>query len=346
MQYKALAAALIASLPLFAQAQTNVTLYGIMDAAVAVEDTDVPGEGRRTVINSGNQSSSRLGFRGTEELGNGLKAIFNIEAGVSIDTGAADSALFGRRSIVGLQGSFGQVTVGREYSPIASVAAATDVFGQGFYGSNLSAFTANRLTRRLSNSVNFKSAPMAGFSLLAAYSAGERTVDPSGDLMGVALEYANGPFYAGAGYHRLERLAVEDDKEMAFGAGVKIGDIDLKANYLSADQAGASNKFEQVNLGAAYTMGSNKFFVNLQRNQVETARGDAKGNAWALAYTYALSKRTNVYTTYGSMRNNGLASFGLNSSSTSVTPTTTGATPVTVAGADPSVFTLGVRHSF
>lgn len=343
MQYKALAAALITTLPLLAHAQSNVTIYGIMDAAVAVEDTGVPGESRRTVINSGNQSSSRLGFRGTEDLGNGLKAIFNVEAGVAIDTGAADSALFGRRSVVGLQGGFGQLTIGREYSPIASVAAATDVFGQGFYGSNLSAFTANRLTRRLSNSVNFKSAPMAGFSLLAAYGAGERTGDPSGDLMGVALEYAHGPFYAGAGYHRLERLATQDDKELAFGAGLKLGDVDIKANYLSADQAGANNEFEQMNLGAAYTMGADKFFVNLQRNEIESG---ARGNAWAVAYTHALSKRTNLYASYGSMRNDARGSFGLNSSSTALTPTTTGSTPVSVAGADPRVLALGVRHAF
>jgi predicted porin len=338
MQYKALAAALITTLPLFAHAQTNVTVYGVMDAAVAIEDTGAPGEKRRTVINSGNQSSSRLGFRGTEDLGNGLKAIFNIEAGVALDTGAADSSLFGRRSVVGLQGNFGQLTVGREYSPIASIAGATDAFGQGFYGNNLSAFTTNRLTRRLSNSVNFKSAPMAGFSVLAAYSAGERnTAGPSGNLMGVALEYANGPFYIGAGYHQLKRVALENDKEVAFGAGYKLGDFDIKANYLAADQAGPNNKFEQINLGGAYTMGSNKFFVNLQRNAIDNG---ARGNAWAVAYSYALSKRTNVYTTYGSMRNNERGVFGLNASSTNVTPV------ATALGADPTAFTVGVRHAF
>ena len=337
MHYKALAAALITTLPLFAHAQTNVTIYGIMDAAVAVEDTDAPGEKRRTVINSGNQSSSRLGFRGTEDLGNGLKAIFNIEAGVALDTGAADSALFGRRAVVGLQGGFGQLTLGREYSPIASVAAATDVFGQGFYGSNLSAFTSNRLTRRLANSVNFKSAPMAGFSVLAAYSAGERTVEPSGDLTGVALEYVNGPFYLGAGYHRLERIVFHHDSERAFGAGYKLGNFDFKANYLAADQAGSNNKFEQINAGASYAMGANKFFVNLQRNEIESG---ARGNAWALAYSYSLSKRTSLYTSYGTVRNNERAVFGLNSSSTNVTP------PATALGADPSAFTVGMRHAF
>lgn len=337
MHYKALAAALITSLPLVAHAQTNVTIYGIMDAAVAVEDTDAPGEKRRTVVNSGNQSSSRLGFRGTEDLGNGLKAMFNIEAGVSLDTGAADSSLFGRRAVVGLEGGFGLLTVGREYSPIAAIASATDAFGQGFYGSNLSSFTSGRLTRRLSNSVNFKSAPMAGFSVLAAYSAGERTADPSGNMMGVALEYKNGPFYAGAGYHRTERLAIEDDKEMAVGVGYKLGSFDLKANYLNADQAGPDNEFEQINLGGTYTAGANKLYANVQRNELETG---ARGNAWALAYAYSLSKRTSLYTSYGTMRNNDRATFGLNSSSTNVTPV------ATALGADPSAFTVGVRHAF
>ncbi|MFC5462327.1 porin [Massilia niabensis] len=337
MHYKALAAALITTLPLLAHAQSNVTIYGTMDAAVAIEDTDAPGEKRRTVVNSGNQSSSRLGFRGTEDLGNGLKAMFNIEAGVALDTGAADSALFGRRAVVGLQGGFGQLTVGREYSPIASVAAATDVFGQGFYGSNLSAFTTNRLTRRLANSVNFKSAPVAGFSLLAAWSAGERTVEPSGDLTGVALEYVNGPFYVGAGYHRLERIVFHHDSERVLGAGYKLGNFDFKANYLSADQAGSNNKFEQTNVGAAYGIGANKFFVNLQRNEIESG---ARGNAWAIAASHSLSKRTNLYTSYGTVRNNARAVFGLNSSSTNVTP------PATALGADPSAFTVGVRHMF
>ena len=337
MQYKALAAALITSLPLFAHAQTNVTIYGVMDAAIAVEDTDAPGESRRTVINSGNQSSSRLGFRGTEDLGNGLKAIFNIESGVRLDTGAADTDLFGRRAVVGLQGAFGQVTVGREYSPIASVAAATDAFGQGFYGSNLSAFGSNRLTRRLSNSVNYKSNPMGGFSVLAAYSAGERTTDPSADLWGVAVEYANGGLYLGAGYHNYERLATGDDKEYAFGAGFKFGDFDLKGNYLVADQTGNNNKFEQINVGGVYTMGANKFYANVQRNEIDNG---AKGNAWAVAYSYALSKRTNVYTTYGTMRNNARGVFGLTASTPSITPA------ATALGTDPSAFTLGIRHTF
>ncbi|QOY95878.1 porin [Massilia sp. UMI-21] len=337
MKCKTLAAALLSSLPLFAHAQTNVTVYGVMDAAIAVEDTDAPGDSRRTVINSGNQSSSRIGFRGTEDLGNGLKALFNIEAGVALDTGAADSSLFGRRAVVGLQGAFGTLTVGREYSPIAAVAGASDILGQGMFGSNLSAFSGNRLTRRLANSVNYKSEAMSGFSVNAAYSTGEKTVEPSGDLMGVSVEYKNGGLYLGAGYHNVERLATGDDKEYAFGAGYKFGAVEVKGNYMVADQTGANNEYENANLGAAYTFGPNKVFVNFQQQKLETG---AKGNTVSLAYTYNVSKRTNFYTTYAQLRNNGRGVFGINSSSTNVTP------PATAPGADPSVFSLGVRHTF
>jgi predicted porin len=336
MKYKFLAAAVLSSLPLFAQAQTNVQIYGVMDAAIALEDTDAPGEDRRTTVSSGNQSSSRLGFRGTEDLGNGLKALFNIEAGVSLDTGATDSQTFGRRAVVGLQGNFGTVTVGREYSPIAAVAAASDINGQGLYGSNLSAFGTNRLTRRLANSVNYKSNSLSGFVVNAAYSTGERTVDPSGDLMGVSLEYKNGGLYLGAGYHAIERLAAGDDKEMAFGAGYNFGAFEIKGNYMEAElEAGA--EYKNSNIGASYAMGSNKFFLNFQQQKLDNG---AKGNTVAVSYTYSLSKRTNIYTTYAQVSNNSRGVFGVNASSNNVTP------PATALGADPSVFTVGLRHSF
>ena len=337
MKYQCLAAALLSCVPLFAHAQNNVQVYGVLDAAIAIEDTDAPGEDRRTVINSGNQSSSRLGFRGTEDLGNGLKALFNIEAGVALDTGAADSTLFGRRAVVGLQGNFGTVTIGREYSPIAAVAAATDILGQGMFGSNLSAFGTNRLTRRLANSDNSKSNSLSGFVVNAAYSTGEKTVDPSGDLMGVSVEYKTGGLYLGGGYHVFERLASGDDKEWAAGAGYAFGPFEIKGNYLVADPEGANNEYKNANLGAAYGVGSNKFFLNFQQQKLETG---AKGNTISLAYTYALSKRTNIYTTYAQLRNNGRGVFAINSSSTSVAP------PATALGADPSVFSLGLRHTF
>jgi len=350
MQVKRLAIALVAASPLFAAAQTNVQLYGILDAAISSQDTGGP-EGRQTVVNSGNQSSSRFGFRGSEDLGNGLKAIFNLEAGTSIDTGAGDSALFGRRAVVGLEGAFGTVTAGREYSPIASIAAASDAFGQGFYGSNLSAFganfpnasatTSNRLTRRLSNSINYKSASLGGFKVLAAFGAGETAETATlekGDLWGGGVEYTLGGLYLGAAYQQIKRVPADEDKEMAVGGAYKfdaLGGFEIKANWMKAERPAVAD-YKQANIGGSIPFGANRFYVNFQQQK----QGNAKGNTWALAYTYSLSKRTNIYASYASLDNNNTGVFGITSSSVTVAPA------ATRLGADPDVFSVGLRHAF
>lgn len=336
MQRKFLAAAVFASIPLVAAAQSSVTIYGIADAAIAREDTGAT-NGSRTVVNSGNQAGSRIGFRGVEDLGNGLKAAFTLEAAANLDTGSADSALFGRRAVVGLQGSFGSVMIGREYTPVADIAAQTDITGQGLYGGNLNAFGALRLTRRISNSVNYKSNVTGGFKLGLAYGAGEQLTGPSLNLKGISADYTNGALYVGGAYQTYARLASGDDKELMVGAGFRFAAVDVRASYASADPEGANNKFEQLNLGLSYTVDANKFFVNVQQNKLE---GGAKGNGWALGYTYALSKRTNLYAAYATLRNNDKAVFGINSAATNVTP------PATALGADPKALSLGVRHSF
>ena len=336
MQRKFLAAALFASFPLVAAAQSSVTIYGIADAAIAREDSGVAG-GKRTVVNSGNQSGSRIGFRGVEDLGNGLKAAFNLEAAANLDTGTADTALFGRRAVVGLQGNFGSVMIGREYTPVADIAAQTDITGQGLFGGNLNSFGAMRLTRRISNSVNYKSNVMGGFKVGLAYGAGEQTTGPSQNLKGISADYSYGVFYVGGAYQTYERLASGDDKELFVGAGLKLGPADVKFSYASANPEGLNNKFEQYNLGASYTMEANKFFVNVQQSKLASG---ARGTGWSLGYTYAMSKRTNLYAAFANMSNNNKATFGINSAATNVTP------PVTALDADPKALSLGVRHSF
>ncbi len=340
MKKKSLAIALLSLLPLAAaHAQTSVQIYGVADAAIGIEDTDAPGEDSRTVVSSGTQATSRIGFRGTEDLGNGLKALFNLEAGYSIDTGAQDAAgLFQRRAVVGLQGAFGTITVGREYSPVAAVAQSADPLGHAYYGSALTGFGTNRLTRRLSNSVNYKSDAVNGFAFHAAYGAGERQTDnPSGDLVGLALEYKNGPLYLGAGYQQTEAVINGDNKEYVLGAGYTFGAFDVRSTYMQADPNGANNEFKYISLGGTYTVGQSKFHLTGHQQKLENG---AKGNGVSVAYSYALSKRTSLYGTYAQVRNNGRAAFGLTSPGGSVVP------PATALGADPSVFNVGVRHSF
>jgi predicted porin len=262
---------------------------------------------------------------------------FNIESGLALDTGTADPAFWGRRAVVGLKGGFGSLFLGREYSPIAAVAAASDIFGQGYFGTNLSAFSSGRLSRRLSNSVSYRTPSFDGVhaSFVASPSEG---VTGASRVLGAAVEYRMERFYAGAGYHDLERVGGnQNDKEYAFGIGHGVGAFDFKGNYLVADPSGAGNKFEQLNLGVSFGFGSGRLLANLQQNRQQDG---AKGTALAGTYSHALSKRTNLYASYARLNNNAVGRFGLSSSSTSVTPN------ATASGADPSVLALGVRHLF
>jgi predicted porin len=337
MQGKMLVAALVASLPLVASAQSSVTIYGVVDAGVAHEDTGAVG-GNKTVLASGNQSTSRFGFKGQEDIGNGLKAVFNLEAGYQVDTGLGDASLFGRRAVVGLEGSFGAVVLGREYTPVADVANVTDINGQGFYGSNLSSFAAGRLTRRISNSVNYRSASaMGGFKLGAAIGLGEQSTGPSKDLLGVSLAYAAENFYIGGAYHSVENVTTGKDKEYIVGATAKFSAFEVKANYMVADPTGTGNKYEQANLGASYAFDANKIYTNVQQNKLENG---AKGNLFSVAYSYTLSKRTNVYAAYATMRNNALGLFPIYSAGSNITPA------AGQNGVDPTGLTVGLRHSF
>jgi predicted porin len=334
MKASIFAAALISVLSTGAMAQTSVTLYGVADAALAHEDADSPGVKARTAIHAG-QASSRLGFRGTEDLGNGLKALFNLEAGVQLDTGAGDAALFGRRAIVGLEGGFGLVTVGREYTPVDDVSSASHILGQGFYGSNLSGFTNGKLTRRINNALKYKSTAYEGFKAGVAIGLGEAVSGPSNDYRSLSLEYQNGPFYAGAAYATLDRLATGKDKEAIFGAAYTVGAWQFKGNLMRGDQIGPNNRYTQVNAGAAYTLGKSTIYGNLQQSRIETG---ARGNGYALTYSYALSKRTNLYGSYATVNNNANGLFSVAAAGSTVTPT--------VGGADPVAFAAGIRHTF
>ena len=336
MALKMMAAVLAAALPFAASAQSSVTVYGLVDAALAHENADAPGVASRTAIHAG-QASSRIGFRGTEDLGGGMKALFNVEAGFGIDTGIGDSALFGRRAVVGLDTNWGVVTIGREYTPIDSISSASHILGQGFYGTNLNAFTNGRMTRRISNSVNYKSRPIAGLKFSAAVGLGETPTGPSQDLKTVSVEYQQGKLFAGLGYATFDRLASGSDREMIFGAAYTAGALEFKGNYMVGDQTGPNNRYTQANVGAAIAFGPGKVYGNLQQSKLQNG---ARGNGYAVSYAYTLSKRTNVYASYGTTVNNERAAFSLSAAGSTITP------PVTALGADPVAYAVGVRHTF
>lgn len=140
----ALAAAALATAGT-AAAQSNVTLYGIMDAGIEyVNHAGANGGGAARLV-SGGKNTSRWGLRGSEDLGGGLKGIFNLESGIAIDTGRldTDNTLFDRRAVVGLAGSFGQVVFGRTFTTTYDFMLPYDPMG---YAPNYSWATSSTAT--------------------------------------------------------------------------------------------------------------------------------------------------------------------------------------------------------
>lgn len=351
MKKSLLAVAVAAALPVFAQAQTNVTLYGIADASVGFADRGAS-TSNAFRVDTGVQSVSRFGLRGTEDLGGGLKAVFNLEGGYKQDDGTGDtSGLFARRSVVGLEGGFGTVLLGRDYTPGFTAGGVTDVMGYGLWGNWLTytavgALSGNNhgIQTRASNGIHYVSPAIAGgLRIRAMYSTGERDVAPksAGNVMALAATYAAGPLSAQAYYQQFKRAVGTDavsDKQMGLGAGYNFGMFRVAGSYNVADPHGANNKHSGFNLGVGVKLGAGELLGQMIQQKISTGGTDPKSTTFGIAYTQPLSKRTNVYASYGQTRNNSTGNFGLRASDLTIAPV--------VAGDDPKAFSVGLRHMF
>lgn len=230
MKKLVMAAAVLGAFAGTAQAQTSVTLYGIADGDVRFDKTNI---GTLKSIDSGGESGSRWGIRGTEDLGGGLKANFIFEQGFdlsdnsvpqgSIGGGASagfggassqphsstGSRLFGRTSTVGLAGPFGEVRFGRGYNPLFLVQATADPFGAGFVSQISNLYVNN--TIRNDNAVYYDTPKFYGVQVSGVYQLGESATNNTtttqakrgNDRYGAGVTYANGPIFAGVGYEQI-----------------------------------------------------------------------------------------------------------------------------------------------
>ncbi|WCM23386.1 porin [Paraburkholderia bryophila] len=192
-----------------AQAQSSVTLYGIADAGIAYVHNaqGANGQNQSSLVkfSSGNVSGSRWGLKGTEDLGGGLAAVFQIENGYNLGTGALGqgSREFGRKSVVGLSSStLGTVTLGRQYDPIVDLVQGLtedNYFGGTFASPGDLDNYDNSL--RVSNSIKYVSPLFAGFQVEALYGVGGVAgASGNGQTYSFGAAYANGPLSLGAGY--------------------------------------------------------------------------------------------------------------------------------------------------
>ncbi|MFC6520360.1 porin [Undibacterium arcticum] len=177
-------------------AQSNVTVYGSMDAGVAYVN-NVGGKSV-TRLDQGTMQPDRIGFRGTEDLGEGLKANYQLEAGFSTDTGASTNAnrLFNRASTIGLSGSFGAVTLGNMPDIVFDYAGK---LSNGFQLTNFYLFHPGNLdtlanTFQFNNAVRYTSPSFSGLTMSAMYGFGEVAGDNSkGRNISAGANYVQGP---------------------------------------------------------------------------------------------------------------------------------------------------------
>ena len=183
----------IATTSALVQAQ-SVSISGAVDVSYESVNTGDPVGGRKTLLNSGTVTSSRIVFAGEENLGGGLTALFRLDMGVQVDNGnllPGANGNFGRTSIVGLNSKqWGQLALGRTVTPLTPMLVQTDFATAGYYGNSGS--ISQNLIGRTSNGIFYTSPSMNGFIVRAAYGLGlENNAAPmdEGRFKGIGLQY-------------------------------------------------------------------------------------------------------------------------------------------------------------
>lgn len=325
-----------------AHAQSSVTIFGIVD--MALTSVDQGGKRLNSLANDG-QATSRLGFRGVEDLGGGLKAEFWLEGALSPDAGTPGGVNFLRKSTVGLKGGFGEVRLGRDYTPTFWNHSSYTVFGTNGLGtSNLtySVLGSGATTLvRADNAVSYFTPVIAGFQGQIMVGLKESTAENTpNEYTGVRLTYNKGPLSASV------------------------------ATATEGATVGSASSFERTNLGATYDLGMAKLWFFHVRSEFGARKNDqtavgvtapiwkgtfkasyltadynaAAGNTDAthltLGYDYPLSKRTVVYGVYSRISNDAGASFSVAYSGGP------GVGASVTSGGDSTGYAVGIRHSF
>lgn len=332
MKKSLLALAALAAVTGTAFAQSSVTVYGVADAAITHTDN---GTTKTTSLDSGKLNGSRIGFRGTEDLGGGLSAVFTIESGFNIDNGAmADTArLFNRQAWAGLAGGFGTVKAGRQNTPVYANLGTFDPFGNAQAGDSARIFNTEYEGSRWDNSLTYNFSAK-GFRAELQYAFGEVAGNNSGNrAIGGFVGYKNGPLDAVVTYSKVNNAAGTDDRATwLIGANYDLGFIKPYFAYASAKGATtATNNTDarDVLVGLRAPVGSAGAIVASYARKDNKLAGNADADQWAIGYQHALSARTMLHTSYGRLSNDAGSSLRV------VTP-----------GETATEFTVGVRHTF
>lgn len=318
----------------------SVTIFGILDADVRYVKN---GSNHMTRVDSAGISTSRLGFRGLEDLGGGMKAGFWLESQVNVDDGTTNASKFwNRRTTVSLMGDFGEVRAGRDFSPVYRVATGNDPFndtGMGAITRTYSTASINGVAyathTRMDNSVSyFLPGSLGGIYGQATVTAGEGVA--GNRLYGGLLGYRSGPLDVSAGYSRT-KVVTADVKHAAFAASYDFGVAKLAGTYSQLKYTTA--KEDQASISAIVPVGPatvRASYVHSVGNGGTFTTDNRKNIAdkVAVGYWYDLSKRTTLYTNAVSLKNKGGAAYVVS------------AGPALGTGTRSQGVDVGIRHQF
>jgi predicted porin len=324
-------------------AQNNVTVYGVLDTGIQyLSNADAAGHSQTSVA-SGSYQPSRLGFKGTEDIGGGYKALFVLENGFNVDTGTQASAttLFNRFAYVGLTTPFGTVTLGRQ----GSIQFDKTVFYDPLYYSTYSMLSLNGAPIqifKINNLVKYQSPSWNGWDVAVAYSAGQELAGNAhaGRYIGGVLEYVTGPLSARilqettwGNVGAVDQSALYDRRTSA-AVLYKQGKLSLFADWIHVGgNLQISPRGDIVVGAAAYDF--NAWRVVLEAGRYHASDIAARPQLLTGLVQYSLSRRTSLYAAYGYMVNGGGSNFGV------VYPSTTAK-----AGQNQLALTLGIDHRF
>jgi predicted porin len=289
------------------------------------------------MTNSG-YNSSRLGFRGVEDMGGGLQAGFWIEGALSNDDGNAAGMNWQRRSTVSLMGGFGEIRLGRDYTPSFWNTTVYDPFGTNGVGQRLIALVPGNRRRRCALTMPSAASCrpwVASRQVMYAFGENVSGGAKTNNYLGFRFGYAAGPVSVHAAYAKVEGATdAADVKDMniagSFDAGV------VKATLVYAQEKnGAGAKATYIEPGIQVPLGAGMFKATYGRYDLKDSSNDF--NKIALGYHYNMSKRTVLYTTYARISNKGASAAVVSNNGLAIAG---------AAGRNASGFEFGVRHAF
>lgn len=346
----------IAGLSSAAFAQSNVTVYGVMDITFdSVKASGATGAGANVKSDARvSANSSFLGFKGTEALGNGLNAVFQVEGGLNNDNGGAWGGA-NRDTFVGLSGGFGTLVGGTLTGAARALGAKVDVnagaTGIGYQGALLGRVGGARsgVDDRTNNAIAYISPSFSGFSVLAAWGAGseqEDTATRTDNVYSLGLNYGNGPFYVGYAYTEVENVVANADAKAEshrVGAYYKFGNagqVGFAWDRTDGNTSTANNRRNAYVLNGKFNVSNAGSLIGGYGRAADLdGTSDTGAKHFFVGYEHALSKRTILKALYAKVTNDANANYNFYNAAT-------GEVAGAAAGADPKGFQVGIRHSF